>query len=226
MPRTARIILPHTPHHIVQRGHNRSAVFIQTKDYLYYLNNLIEWSAKLQVKVHSYCLMTNHVHLLLEPEEDICAISELMKRLAARQCRYVNKLENRTGSIWEGRFKCSPIERDTYLLQCCRYIELNPVKARIVTQPEDYAWSSYRHRVASTLPAWMQPDKVLSLLAIDASQAAELYKGFAANGCPDQEFIQGTTSRNQLLGSPRFVDKVEQRTGKRIENRAHGRPKK
>lgn len=226
MPRTARILLSHTPHHIVQRGHNRSAVFIQTRDYLHYLDTLIEWSAKLNVKVHSFCLMSNHVHLLLEPKDDTSTISKLMKRLAARQCRYVNRLENRTGSIWEGRFKCSPIERDTYLLQCCRYIELNPVKARIVSQPEDYCWSSYRQRVASTLPAWMGPDNVLPLLATDARRAAELYKEFVAVGCPDQEFIKGTTSRNQLLGSPRFLDEIEQRTGKRIENRTRGRPRK
>ena len=79
MPRTARIILPDTPHHIVQRGHNRNAVFIQPQDYRYYLENLIEWSMKLAVKVHSFCLMTNHVHLLLEPKEDPSSISELMK---------------------------------------------------------------------------------------------------------------------------------------------------
>lgn len=226
MPRTARMILPHTPHHIVQRGHNRSAVFIQPRDYLYYLDNLIEWSTKLRVKVHSFCLMTNHVHLLLEPGDDTSTVSELMKRLAARQCRYLNNLEKRTGSIWEGRFKCSPVERDNYLLQCCRYIELNPVKAKIVSQPEDYAWSSYGRRVTSTLPAWMGQDNVLPLLAIDARRAADLYKGFVALGCPDQEFIQGTTSRNQLLGSSRFMDEVEQRTGERIENRTQGRPRK
>ena len=226
MPRTARILLPHTPHHIVQRGHNRSAVFVQTRDYLYYLDNLIEWSAKLNVKVHSFCLMSNHIHLILEPKDDTSTVSKLMKRLAARQCRYVNRLENRTGSIWDGRFKCSPIERDAYLLQCCRYVELNPVKARIVSQPEDYSWSSYSQRVASKLPAWMGPDNVLPLVATDARRAAELYKEFVALGCPDQEFIEGTTNRNQLLGSPHFVDEIEQRTGKRIENRTRGRPGK
>ena len=226
MPRIARIILPHTPHHIVQRGHNRSAVFVQTQDYLYYLDTLIEWSAKLQVKVHSYCLMTNHVHLLVEPENDTSTISELMKRLAARQCRYVNSLQGRTGSIWEGRFKCSPVERDAYLLQCCRYIELNPVKAKIVRRPEDYIWSSYAQRVTSTLPAWMAPDKVLPLLTADATRASALYRDFVSLGCPDQKFIQGTTRRNQLLGSPRFVDEVERLTGERIENRTQGRPKK
>jgi putative transposase len=190
------------------------------------LNNLIEWSMKLAVKVHSFCLMTNHVHLLLEPKEDPSSISELMKRLAARHCRYVNRLEARSGSIWEGRFKCSPVERDHYLVQCCRYIELNPVKAKIVDQPQDYGWSSYRQRVESTLPAWMGEDAVLKLLSADTQRALLLYRDFVANGCPDQEFIQGTTHRNQLLGSPRFVDEVERRTGYRIENRTRGRPRK
>jgi len=226
MPRTARIVLPHTPHHIVQRGHNRSAVFVQTKDYLYYLDSLIEYSTKFDIKVHSFCLMTNHVHLLIEPRDDPSTVSKLMKRLAGRQCRFVNSLEGRSGSIWEGRFKCSPIEIDPYFLQCCRYIELNPVKAGIVTKPEAYRWSSYGRRVALTLPAWMGTDAVLPMLASDGKRAAQRYKDFVAAGCPDQVFIQETTNRNQLLGSPRFVNEVERRTGRRIENRARGRPRK
>ena len=93
MPRTARIILPNTPHHIVQRGHNRKAVFVESSDFQYYLDSLIECKQELGIKVYSFCLMTNHVHLIVEPGEDTTTISQLMKCLAARQTRLVNKRE-------------------------------------------------------------------------------------------------------------------------------------
>jgi len=108
------------PHHIVQRGHNRKAVFVEADDYHYYLENLREWKLALGVKVYSFCLMTNHVHLVVESAADCTTISRLMKQLAARQTRRVNKLEGRSGSLWEGRYKISPIQREQYLLQCCR----------------------------------------------------------------------------------------------------------
>ena len=147
MPRKARVILPNMPHHIVQRGHNRQVVFVEDQDYLYYLDNLSEWKAKLECKIYAFCLMTNHVHLVVDPGNDPNSLSLLMKRVAGRQTRLVNKLESRTGSLWESRFKSSAIETDRYLLACCRYVELNPVRAGMVSSPIDYRWSSYRYKV-------------------------------------------------------------------------------
>jgi REP-associated tyrosine transposase len=109
VPRKARIILPNTPHHIVQRGHHRKAVFIEASDYQIYLDTMQEWKEALGVAVYAWCLMTNHVHIILNPGSDPTSIGLLMKRLAARQTRHVNKFENRTGSLWEGRYKASPI---------------------------------------------------------------------------------------------------------------------
>ena len=96
--------------------------------------------------------MTNHVHLLLDLGDDVKSIGLLMKRLAGRQTRYVNKQEPRTGSLWEGRYKMSIVESDSYFLQCCRYIELNPVKAKMVAQPEHYRWSSYQENAGLSPP--------------------------------------------------------------------------
>ena len=103
MPRKARVIVSDCPHHVVQRGHNRKAVFITDEDYQYCLSTLIEWKKELEVKVYGWCLMTNH--LILDPGNKSGRISLLMKRLAGRQARYVNKLEGRSGSLWEGRYK-------------------------------------------------------------------------------------------------------------------------
>lgn len=118
MPRQARIVLANTPHHIAQRGHNRQTIFVERQDNLYYLETLKEWKHELNVKVYGYCLMTNHVHLIVEPNDEPENIGKLMKRLAGRQTRYVNHQEGRSGSLWEGRYKSSPIEIDAYLLAC------------------------------------------------------------------------------------------------------------
>ena len=146
MPRMGRIILPRHPHHVVQRGHNRQAVFVDDGDYESYLSTLHEFKNECGVRVLSFCLMTNHVHLLLAPEES-GGIGMLMKRLAGRHTRRHNRLEGRRGTLWEGRYKSSPVQSDNYLLACCRYIELNPVRARMVSSAEDYRWSSYRTRM-------------------------------------------------------------------------------
>jgi len=225
MPRRARVLLPGTPHHIVQRGHNRNIVFNLAGDFELYLKNLSECSVRFDVKVHSYCLMPNHVHLILEPQGAIEGVSLLMKRLAGRQCRYVNRIQGRSGSLWEGRFKSSPIERDRYLLACCRYVELNPVKANIVVNPADYPWSSYSDRINNRLKSWMGEDVVLGVLSNRPKLAARKYKELISEGCPDQDFIQQTTDRNQLLGDADFVSSVEKQTGEEIGNRKPGRPK-
>jgi len=225
MPRTARIILPNTPHHIVQRGHNRKAVFIESVDYQYYLDSLVKFKHEFGVKVYCFCLMTNHIHLIVEPAEDAFSVSELMKRLAARQTRYANKLENRTGSLWEGRYKISPIQRDEYLLQCCRYVELNPVKARMVVDPAQYRWSSYQARTGMEELGWLDLDEAYLALSDDSNKRQVRYQKFVSIGEGDEKtLIRNAVTRNQLTGSSAFIDEIENRIGLRIENRGRGRP--
>ena len=147
MPRMARKVFPDLPHHVVQRGHNRPVVFAGDEDYERYLEDLRELSSALDIRVYAYCLMTNHVHLLLGLGEQVAAMGRLMKALVARATRYRNRREGRSGTLWEGRYKCSPVQTETYLLACTRYIELNPVRARMVPAAGDYAWSSFRQRI-------------------------------------------------------------------------------
>ena len=104
MPRRSRIAVPHYPHHIVQRGHNRRAVFVTDQDRLSYLETLQEFRLALELKVYSYCLMTNHVHLIVDPGADAANLGLLVKRLTGRHTRRINRLEHRTGTSWEGRF--------------------------------------------------------------------------------------------------------------------------
>lgn len=226
MPRQARLILTNTAHHIVQRGHNRNVVFVAPSDFQYYLDTLREWKGKSGVKVYGYCLMVNHVHLILNPGENADSIGELMKRLAGRQTRYVNRLENRSGSLWEGRYKSSPIETDGYLLACSRYVDLNPVRAKMVIHPKDYLWSSYCQKVGLE-ESWIDIDPSYSSLSNDINGCRRRYAEFVAEGVPDNEadFIRKALVRGQLTGNSRFIDEVESRSGVRIESRGQGRPR-
>jgi putative transposase len=228
MARNPRLFLPHMPLHIVQRGHDRNAVFVQQADYAYYLENLKQVSSDLLIKVFGYCLMTNHVHLLLAPGDDANSISRLMKILAARQTRYVNKLEKRSGTLWEGRFKASLIDSDSYLLACYRYVDLNPVRAKIVNAPLEYRWSSFGDHVGSAPTGWL--DDVPSFLALGrtVSDRRAAYLNFVEQLVPESELqlIRSAIQRNQIAGSEKFQRQIEERTGRRISTRAQGRPAK
>lgn len=139
MPRIARVVVEGYPHHVVQRGHNRQVVFAATEDFERYLADLRELKETFGIRLYAYCLMTNHVHLLLGPRESPAALGSFMKALAGRTTRYRNRLERRSGTLWESRYKSSLVQADSYLLACCRYIELNPVRARMVPSPQSYA---------------------------------------------------------------------------------------
>jgi REP-associated tyrosine transposase len=146
MARLARIVLPGHSVHIIQRGNNRQAVFFAEEDYHNYLRTLGEAAAEGGCAIHAYALMTNHIHLLTTPAHEN-SLSLMMQSLGGRYVRYINRIYQRSGSLWEGRFKSSLIDSDRYLLICSRYIELNPVRAGMVDTPQDYPWSSY-HRNA------------------------------------------------------------------------------
>ena len=143
MPRRPRLIVPGTPLHIIQRGNNKQACFFTDEDYLFYLDCLEEYALSAGCSIHSYVLMTNHVHLLLTPSQ-LHSAGNLMKRLGQRYVQYINRTYKRSGTLWEGRFRSSIIQQEEYLFTCQRYIEMNPVRAEMVKHPGDYRWSSYR----------------------------------------------------------------------------------
>ena len=213
MPRIGRTVVPHYPHHIVQRGHNRQVVFAADDDFRYYLDTLAEFKMVFGVKVYAFCLMTNHIHLLLAPETQD-GISKLMKRLAGRQTRYRNKLEARSGTLWESRYKSSIVDADDYLLACKRYIELNPVRAAMVVDPLEYAWSSVHHCIDSGCFPWL--DAVPRLEQIGSN----CYLQFLQTAIPEGErqLIRDAVQRGQLTGGSRFVDEIERITGLRVEH--------
>jgi putative transposase len=143
MPRRARLVIPCIPWHIIERGNNRSAGFYDTGDYQFYLDTLSEQAVNSDCDIHAFCLMTNHVHLLLTPNVNDSAAS-LMKQLGQRYAQFINRTYHRSGTLWEGRFRSCLVQNARYTLVCYRYIEMNPVRAGIVSHPAEYRWSSYR----------------------------------------------------------------------------------
>ena len=226
MPRKARIVVANAPHHLIQRGHNKKAVFVSDEDYLYYLDNLREWKQALGCKIYAYCLMSNHVHLIVDPGSNPDALGLLMKRVAGRQTRYVNRLEGRSGTLWEGRYKSSPIQIETYLLACSRYIELNPVRAKIVKKPEAYRWSSYRVKVGIADQEWIDKDPSYRALGRTQEERAKRYSAWVHDAIPEGEWdqIRAAVQRGQLTGTNRFISEVARRVGLRVEFRSQGRP--
>jgi len=226
MPRMGRVVVDGYPYHVVQRGHNRQVVFAAPEDYEKYLENLRELKAAFGIRLYGYCLMTNHVHLLIGSGDSPSAMGTFMKGLAGRTTRYRNRLEKRSGTLWESRYKSSLVQADTYLLACCRYIELNPVRARMTSSAQAYRWSSAKERlgtVPSDLLDWHPT--YLSLGRSEAERRQE-YSRFMKQAIPEAErkLIQEALQRQQLTGNQKFIDEIEKITGQRIEHRARGRP--
>ncbi|MEA3333291.1 MAG: transposase [Pseudomonadota bacterium] len=226
MPRQSRFVLANCPHHIIQRGHNRQLVFADDEDYLYYIENLQEWKTQLKCKIYAYCLMSNHVHLVADPGENVENLAQFMKRVGGRQTRYFNKKENRSGSLWEGRYKSSPIQSNRYLLACCRYVELNPVRAGMVEFPWEYMWSSCGVKVGERKHEWLDLDPFYQSLGETEENRETAYKDWLIESISDEEMqlIREAAQRGQLTGDANFIDEVVVKTGRRIEFRGRGRP--
>ena len=143
MARQPRFRIADVAQLITQRGNNRQDVFFSEQDYLYYLDVLNETAIKYKCQIHAFALMSNHIYILATPTT-LDGISQLMKGIGQRYVSYINKLEKRTGTLWDGRYKASLVEDGHYLIACMRYIEMTPVRSKIAKTPRNYQWSSYR----------------------------------------------------------------------------------
>ena len=142
MARLPRIVMPGQPQHVIVRGNNRSEIFRAEADYGFYLEKLKAACDKHGCQIHAYILMTNHVHLLITPKTGQ-SLAKTLQMLGRYYVQYYNFSYKRTRTLWEGRYKSTLIDSESYLLTCMRYIELNPVRAGMVSHPSEYRWSSY-----------------------------------------------------------------------------------
>jgi putative transposase len=212
MPRTLRIIIPGVAVHVIQRGHNRAACFRQDADYLVYLSH----------HVHAYCLMTNHVHLLLTPSS-VGSCSGLMRDLGQRYVQYFNSRYVRTGTLWEGRFRSCLVESARYVLACYRYIELNPVRAAMVNHPGGYLWSSFAVNSGGRSDPFVAPHAEFGALASDGAKRQAAYRALFDTQLdePLLRAIRDATNGGYPLASDSFKSKVVTPLGART---APGKP--
>jgi len=171
--------------------------------------------------------MTNHFHLLIEPKGEDNNVSLLVKLLGAKYVRYVNKNYKRSGTLWEGRFKSSLIDRELYFLTCLCYIEMNPVRAGIVNSPESYRWSSYRVRAFGEKNPIVDLDPWYDSLGYDSEERQIKYRQFFQSLMPEStlKLLREMVNRNGIVGSMNFKAQIEQRIQKEIIIRPIGRPK-
>lgn len=204
MPRLARLVVPDVSLHIVQRGHRRAACFFDDADCLAYLVALGTYASRFRCAVHAYCLMTNHIHLLVTPgDASGCAL--LMKHLSQRHSKRINARLARTGTLWEGRFYSALVTSDEYALACYRYIELNPVRAGMVQHATQYRWSSYRANVQSEPRGFVIPHPAYLGLGSDESRRTVAYQALCETPLQADVLkeIRRATRSGHRVGAPR-----------------------
>jgi putative transposase len=221
VPRPLRLILPGVAVHVIQRGNNRVACFRHEADYLVYLSHLRELAGKHGCAVHAYCLMTNHVHLLMTPAAaDSCTV--LMRDLGQRYVQYFNRRHARTGTLWEGRFRSCVVESARYVLACYRYIELNPVRAGMVDHPVQHPWSSYAANSGARADPFLSPHAEFLALSSSGEQSSS-YRGLFEEDidAPLLQAIRDATNGGYALASEAFKTGVIEPLGWKT---APGRP--
>lgn len=227
MPRHSRIVVPGLPVHAIQRGNNRSACFVDDEDRAVYLHQAARLSGEEGCALHAYCLMTNHVHLLLTPERD-ASCEGFFRRLSLVYVQHVNRKYRRTGALWEGRFRSCLVESERYLFACYRYVELNPVRAGMATAAVDYRWSSHRANAFGETDTCITPHPEYVGLGQTVSERCASYREmFGAELAPDVvEEIRSTTNSGYALGSMTFRIGVSRVLGRRVEPGEPGRPRR
>lgn len=227
MARKPRFDLVGVPQHVIQRGHNREPCFYAKEDYQRYRRDLQEAAERSRARIHSYVLMTNHVHLLVTPEQAY-SITHMMQDLGRKFVRYMNRRYRRTGTLWDGRFKASLIETEPYLLTCMRYIEMNPVRAGMVVHPGEYRWSSYRANGTGEADGLVTPHAVYLSLGATAERRQHAYRGLFSGHLNGGELhaVRDALNQELVLGREDFKDRIEATLKRQARPGKPGRPRK
>lgn len=227
MARLPRFVIPGQPQHVILRGNNRTAIFCAEEDYRFYLEKLRLACEKHGCTIHAYVLMTNHVHLLITPSEEQ-SLSKAMQMVGRYYVQYFNFTYQRSGTLLEGRYKATLIDSEAYLLTCMRYIELNPVRAGMVSHPSEYPWSSY------SCNAMGQPDDLVSphldfrRLGKTDEERQAAYRQLFKQRLSEYSIaeIRDATNKAWVLGSDRFKQRMQKQLGRPIVPAARGGDRK
>lgn len=225
MARLPRLTLPDYPHHVIQRGNNRQPIFAAPADYRRLLDILEDSAKKFEVAVHAYVLMSNHIHLLATPQTAE-GLPLMMQALGRAYVRYFNATQQRSGTLWEGRYKSTLIQSERYLLACMAYIDLNPVRAGIAGRAQDYPWSSHGHYIGMRADRLVTPHALFWELGNTPFAREAAYAEMVQTGINpvQQAALTDATLRGWALGEADFVANLQKRTQRRVSKGAAGRP--
>ncbi len=220
MPRIGRAVAAGFPHHVIQRGNNREEVFFDAKDRKNYLALLMKYSVKWESTIISYCLMSNHIHLLTKPKSDE-SLYKMMQGLTLCYTQYFNRTYQRTGRLWECRYHSCIVDHEKYLWAVARYVEQNPVRAGMVEKAEDYPYSSARAHVNGS------KDAVLGEELFSNDRRAD-YTLLLRSDMPRKEIehLRYVTKTGRPFGNEGFVVEMERKLERRLLQRQRGRPRK
>lgn len=227
MARLPRLVVPHQPHHVIQSGNDRQSIFRDAEDYSVFLRWLREAAKQFRVAVHAYALMPDHLHLLVSPTDDT-GLGKMMQWVGRHYVPYFNNKYDRSGTLWQGRFRATVIESEPYFLACSRYIESNPVRAGLVQEAVDYPWSSFSHH------AGVKPDPLITdhplfwALGNTPFDREVAYKELMNQGLASREIeaISQATLKGWPLGSEKFKTMLARQTNRRVTPAKRGRPPK
>ena len=225
MARLPRLTLAGYPHHIILRGNNRQAIFMDMADFQRMLALLQTHAIEQGVQVHAYVLMSNHLHLLLTPLQND-SLPKMMQAVGRAYVLYFNKRHGRSGTLWEGRYRSALIQTERYFLACMAYIDLNPVRAGMVVQAADYPWSSHGHYIGRQNEAWLTPHPMYwemgnTPFAREAAYAAMIQAGVNQE---QQQALTSSALSGWALGEKSFVQGLQKQTSRRVNPAKAGRP--
>lgn len=225
MARLPRLTLAGYPHHIILRGNNRQAIFMDSADFQRMLALLQANAQDQQVQIHAYVLMSNHLHLLLTPMQND-SLPKMMQAVGRSYVLYFNKRHRRSGTLWEGRYRSALIQTERYFLACMAYIDLNPVRAGMVAQAADYLWSSHGHYIGRQNEAWLSPHPLYwemgnTPFAREAAYAAMVQAGVNQE---QQQALTSSALSGWALGEKSFVQGLQKQTTRRVNRAKAGRP--
>jgi putative transposase len=225
MARLARLTLPGHVHHVIQRGNNRQAIFTQAADYAHFLELMDAAACKFHVALHAYVLMPNHFHVLATPQTAE-GLPQMMQALGRDYVRYFNRTQQRTGTLWEGRYRSTVVQGDPYLLACMVSMDLNPVRAGLVQQPANYPWSSHMHYIGQRSDKCLTAHAHFWALGNTPFAREAAYREMVSAGLTSEQqaALSSATLQGWALGAPEFVAQLQKLTNRRVQKSQAGRP--
>lgn len=227
MARLPRLTVPGYPHHVIQRGIDRQPIFRDASDHEFMRALLAEQALEARVELHAYVLMPNHFHLLATPPQ-ADALARMMQGIGRRYVRHFNSRAGRTGTLWEGRYRCALLQPGASLLDAMVYLDLNPVRAGLVEAPAQYPWSSHRHCIGQTLERGISPPPAYWALGNTPFAREQAYAARVALGL--DEAVVGALTDSALhgwaVGDAAFLAGLQKQTDRRVTRGRPGRPRR